>query len=343
MNKIEKYIKNLMALFKKNTDGVGATVVNAIEQSIARKTDYSINQKSIFDVAAVGDLIYALMPDKQERERLELSHQRRPYLVVDKEEDKLLAYPLSSSKFYDCSGLETYKLTKYDNDELKNDSYINLKDRVELPINNILSYIGKIETNDLKEIQRRIYFINKVVVGPTASAYKPTIGDIVSYNNAIWLICDTGEKNYECILIKKRTENKRADVIAIRSNNTEYLAYYKKSEFCPKNKDYYVIDIVDKAQVDKVARRLLPLRNNKAFVNMKHCLFEYNNHQYYCYKIINDYLLCYEVYSSKSKKNYKSIIINKKQFYLDTTNTKRLKKSSNYKVIVRSTNNYEFY
>lgn len=343
MNIIEKVVNQLLSFFKEiKTCSVNVFTMNDIIQ-LKEDKSFSIYQKNIFDVTKNGDLIYALMPDNEVREKLELSHQKRPYLVIDKKDNKLLAYSLSSSRYFTCSGLETYKLTKYNNDELKNDSYINLKEKVELPINHILSYIGETELTDLDEIQRRIYFINKETSSVTTLVYKPTIGDIVPYNKALWLIYDIGEKKYGCVLVKQSTSNKRANVTNIKSNSNEYLVYYKKNAFYFKDKEYEVVDIVDKKYINKVIKRLSPLKDSKDFVNMKYCLFEYGYNLYYCYKIIDDYLLCYNIYKSRRKKHYKRIVINKEQYYIDKTSAKRLKKSPQYKVIGRRSNNYEFY
>lgn len=113
--------------------------------------------------------------------------------------------------------------------------------------------------------------------------------------------------------------------------------YLKSVSYYTTNCDYQVIDVVDKAHISKVNNYIRTNRRNNSAFNMRYCVFEHNRNLYYCYDIIDNYLLCYDASIAEHKKNYKRISVNNVIYYLDINHPKRMKKSIDYKLIGKKT------
>lgn len=159
------------------------------------KPTISNEQTELFESLKPGDIVFASMPfSDRVMASIEKGHRNRPYLVVGKENDRVLAYPCSHKKRKGTSKRVTYCLSKdvykwYSSHGIIkksiHDSWISLEMVHRLPIQNLHYKSMSINEHDKKQIERKIVMI--INQGKRLArfncAFDIAVGDIVSKGN----------------------------------------------------------------------------------------------------------------------------------------------------------------
>lgn len=123
-------------------------------------------KKELFEKIEIGNVIYSRMPlDEEKLKTIPQGHEVRPYFVVGKKENSVIAYPASHKKPKNVSWKWIYVIYKsrneiaYKNDYIVNNetnSYFNLKTYYEIPMENIINIFMIPAYGDTKRLERTL-------------------------------------------------------------------------------------------------------------------------------------------------------------------------------------------
>ncbi len=252
-----KFNYEVIAMFEK---------IKQIYKNIAKKKIIFQQQKTIFQKAQVGDMLWCNMPlPKKQLKEIEESHRIRPYLVVKKEQNFLLCYQCSSRNREELNNYQKYFIDgkKYRN---KKDSWVDLTAVNKIKIKNIKSSYIKLNQMDIKKIEKRIWISqwrgNSNLIRFNEPIYLE-IGDVVLKNNISYYIYSEDNVNICGFKIQKK-KNGKQKLEKIRINRKTYYTNFKEFKTINRND---VIDITNIASEEEVIK----IFNKKSAKKLKSC------------------------------------------------------------------------
>ncbi|MCF0107364.1 MAG: hypothetical protein HUJ53_11425, partial [Holdemanella sp.] len=146
---------------------------------------YDRKQYALYERLQPGDVVWARMPFKAKKlKKIQESHHIRPYVVMAKENDEIIAYYCSTKA---KQWISHYTVNAKRHDEMKKDSHVYLNQTWTLKINDLQSYYMTLENYEKLAI-------NKMVKDTDLPSFKDvnpvTPGHIVQYENHKYLITD---------------------------------------------------------------------------------------------------------------------------------------------------------
>lgn len=221
--KLERVLKSLKSIFSptKNESGVKVAPIKDVEETIA-DINWTNEQKEIFDRLQTGDLIYAQMPlSDKELEKVPEGHRTRPYYVIYKSKNVIDAFMCSSSPFNISDGFSTFTLYDCSYEGLTKTTYIDLGHIFQVPVNNIIRYLGPVNDNDFEEINRRFYKKNKKYYiehfGETTKYSSLSPGDIIQRKDKNYIIVAFVGLYCRVVRINDKSNAKRGDCFYVYS------------------------------------------------------------------------------------------------------------------------------
>lgn len=175
--------------------------LNRYYKQIYTKYEHQRKQNNL----KVGDLVWALMPlSKHELKKIEKSHQIRPYLIMEVNENSFKAYPCSS-KLHAKRLTNIYMLDK-DVYKMKKDSYINLYAIEELPKENFVNSYRSLNENDKFKMNELL----KICKSNYRFEIKKNVeeGDVVSFDQNLYYVYSMNGKMNCYKLRETRNGNK---------------------------------------------------------------------------------------------------------------------------------------
>jgi len=171
--------------------------------------------------------------DKKAMKEIEESHRCRPYLIMDKDDKNIYAYPSSSSH---SRGYNYYiDREKYNN--LK-DSWLNLQNIFKVPVFNLKEKFYTLNKEDRLEIQKKLQSKkgkSKKYVYNLTKNYNISKGDIVSINNNLNYVYKCTKESIYCYKVYTNSKcGKRITQIIVR-NKKYYIDLESGTEYDIKN------------------------------------------------------------------------------------------------------------
>lgn len=114
------------------------------------------SQKKLLNSLNPGDLVWAKMPlPKKQLNKIEESHQIRPYLIMHKDKFHVYAYPSSSKQWNKLNNIQEYCIckTRY---KQKKDSFINLTEIHKIVFIHLKKKYITLNELDLRNIEKRL-------------------------------------------------------------------------------------------------------------------------------------------------------------------------------------------
>ncbi len=206
----------------------------------------------IFNTVQSGDVVYCLMPlNDHILKKIEKDHRVRPYVIIDKRDDHLIAFQCSTS--YIPKGprysYHTLKAARY---EKRRDSYIDLTRTYMIPYRNIRSYFMTVDHNDQAIINKKLDMLAKR--NGTDHRFKvkavPSSGDIIDINGRSYYIHRV--KDGKMLAIPTVTEKPK---YRVDLKNGFYLDI-KKASYIDLDADFRYIGMYGKTYQELVQKRL---------------------------------------------------------------------------------------
>lgn len=217
----------------------------------------STKQKELLKKLNIGDLVWAKMPlAKKELVTIEKSHQIRPYLVVNKDFSNIYGYPASSNQSNNLNNYEEYLINKLRYKQNK-DSWINLTQLFEIPVNNLKSKYISLNLLDLKNIEKRLAILNNKNNNmlPLHTNVYITEGDVITVKHHLYYVYACDNCFLYCFLIfKKRPKNTNNYKTIIINNKTYYTTFKEKLNF-KKTEKMNIINISYKNEIESILKK----------------------------------------------------------------------------------------
>ena len=203
-----------------------------ILKSFIQKINIVKSQKKLFDSLNPGDLVWAKMPlPKKELNKIEKSHQVRPYLVVYKDKFNIYAYQSSSKQLDKLNNCQEYCVHKIRYKQNK-DSFINLTKIYKLRFVNLKEKQITLNELDLKNIQKRLLMQKEKCIYKFATEIRIEEGDVIRVDGKLYYVYASDNVNLYCLTILKKCpkDNKKYTKIII-NNKTYYTTFIEKVDF----------------------------------------------------------------------------------------------------------------
>lgn len=237
---IKKILEYLSKIFKTNKKDI---VINA-----------PVEIPEEFKYLEFGDLIFAdRFDNEKERYAMGEEHSRGPFIVIEKDEDKLICiYCSSSPKGYEKRLLEN------NYESLYKETYYSLARIKTINIDQYLySLDEKIWGIDLERVKKDLYFKSDVSYDDNNVKKKLNIeidtkiskGDIISYKKRLLLILDESENNY--IVIRVYDPRVKRNIINFNSQSFDF----SNIELIDKNSNFSYLMTISQKQFDIINKK----------------------------------------------------------------------------------------
>lgn len=237
---------------------------------------YTQEQYELFKECQIGDLLWALMPLPQEQlDKVAKDHQIRPYLIVKKEDDHLLAYASTSTSQH-SEAYQYYCYHGYSHGAYKL-AYIQLKTIYILPIQNLRTFMMQLSNQDLKNIEKRLLLhkpANRYLQCTPKTPIRYETGDIISIQTEqhihyYYIYQDDQQNLYGLYLIKG---SQRDAKYIITLHKVPYVIDFQRKQVINRKNSMKLIGILNSQQQEEIANIQKNLRRKRK--NISRCTKE---------------------------------------------------------------------
>lgn len=227
--------------------------------SILKKFIQKINiiksQKKLLNSLNPGDLVWAKMPlSRKELNKVEKSHQIRPYLVMDKDKFNIYAYQSSSKQLDKLNNCQEYCIHKIRYNQNK-DSFINLTKIYKLPFINLREKHITLNELDLKNIQKRLLIQGKKGIYKFEIEIRIYEGDVIRVDNQLYYVYASDNVYLYCIAILKRCPKEDKNYIKIIINNKTYYTTFKEKVDFERTIKCDIANIAYKSEIEEILKK----------------------------------------------------------------------------------------
>lgn len=228
-------------------------VINEMEEFLMCRNQnwYSLKQKELFDKINVGDVVFAKLPvDQKILKKMDKSHIYRPFLVVQKRDEDLIVFKMSSVKRKNVSLYDYYKLPGLFNNESK-PSFVYLDDFMKLPIQNIISIKKHMNHNIIMKLEKRLILANKYGHQRPRFMIKtiPEKEDIIRCEDELYLVVANVKKG---IFVHKLLQKLDGDYLPILEGQQQIYYLYYDTSFISYNHNFTYVDIVSHEELKRI-------------------------------------------------------------------------------------------
>lgn len=226
-----------------------------ILESFIQKINIIKSQKKLLNSLNPGDLVWAKMPlPKKELNKVEESHQIRPYLVMHKDKFNIYAYQSSSKQSDNLNNCEEYCVNKIRYKQNK-DSFINLTKIYKLPFVNLKEKHITLNELDLKNIQKRLLIHRGKGIYKFTREIRIGEGDVIRVNNQLYYVYASDNAYLYCLTIFKKSpkDNKKYTKIII-NNKTYYTTFKEKADF-ERTIKFDIVNIAYKSEIEEILKK----------------------------------------------------------------------------------------
>jgi len=241
---------------------------------------------------------------KKELNKIEESHQIRPYLVVDKDNFYIYAYQSSSKQWNRLNNCQEYLINKLHYNQNK-DSFINLTQIYKIPFINLKDKSITLNQLDLKNIQKRLKI-------PSNNIYNFSVdicisdGDVILVDNQLYYVYASDNVYLYCLVLFKKCPKDNKIYKNIVVNRKTYYTTFKEKVSFPRKTNFKMVNIAykdeietileqkrciehDEKRMSNVSKKMIPEKNNlsyekgtvfKSGKNKIAYLFKYKNVHY---------------------------------------------------------------
>ena len=258
-----------------------------------------------------GDIIWAKRYDDEiEMLNIPEKHREGPYIVIGREEDKLICvYGTSTFPRNFISMINTFQLTDLDYGFVK-DTFINLGKRSYISQDRFIKKMGCLNERDKKYFYKKIDVLkkyglhNNIEVDYTNILLEP--GDIIKRN---YIIIGIDEEYYYCIKMYLRNNDDFYINVSGREYSLDFFHIKKINKDDISGRD----DFVDNITLKKVLAMLKYKieQNNRRFHVCRGSLIRLKGILYYVYGEIGNEWMIFSL-TSKVGISFSKIMINKK-------------------------------
>lgn len=285
---------------------------------ISGKPLYTRKQYDIFSKLKPGDLILGKMPmSDSELYDVPDGHRHRPYLVIKKEDNKVMCLQGSHRQYSDDR--ETFKTNIANFGQYNGDTFFGITEKYDIPIENINKNIGSLTDKQLKALQRML-MLNEtdtkaaIHFDNVTNVFK--FGDIVDNNKALYLI--TNDKN-DALKGYRLTEKPIRNAFTFSLDNRQlYTDFYSYRNLRPE-----YIKLIKHLPSNKVTNLKRFLREG-VYVRVGDIIKD-NLELYYVFKTVKNEIHTYPL-SRKKINNAVKIQAGKKEYYV---NVRKIEKFTN--------------
>lgn len=170
---------------------------------LKRLTGHDKNKDiNIFNSVKPGDSVFCLMPlGDHILKKIDKDHRIRPYVIIGKREDKLIAFSCSTS-FIPKGPKYSYHTLDGKTYGEDRDSYVDLTKTYVIPISNIRSFFHSLKIEDQMIINKKLDMLkNKRSATDMRLSVRvhPSIGDIIAYDDGSYYIFEINRENLKAI------------------------------------------------------------------------------------------------------------------------------------------------
>ena len=226
-------------------------------------TTYTDEQYELFKNCVVGDMLWALMPLSQQRlDNIPKDHQIRPYLIVKKTKDALLAYASTSTFLHmEVHKYYCYHRVSHGTQKL---AYIRLHTLHSLPIANLRNFMMHLQEHELMEIEKRL-LLNKQEKQHLVTLNIPIYvkrGDVISVQekqstHAYYIYHDDQQNLYGLYLSKGAQHNA---IYTITLQSTPYVVDFQRKVVISKKESITLIGLLNPLQQEEITNIQKSLR-----------------------------------------------------------------------------------
>lgn len=225
-----------------------------IFKNIIKKINTIRQQKNLLYSLKPGDLVWAQMPlPQKELNKIEETHQIRPYLVVHKDKLNIYAYQSSSKQSLNLNNIEEYFINKLRYKQNK-DSFINLTKVHKIPFTNLKSKYITLNKLDLKNIQKRLQI---QVNNPHQFSIEIHIseGDIIRIENQLYYVYASDNAYLYCLFIFKKCPKNREKYKNIIINNKTYYINFKEKISFERTTKIDIVSIAYRSEIEAILEK----------------------------------------------------------------------------------------
>ena len=241
---MKKILQFLKKLFSKKEKEIITTIK---EEKITIK---NINWDLINSLSKY-DIVYVKMNDEEiEKGKIEKSHQQRPFIIMNKKDEKELAQGyyitsnITNNYIFRKEKFKGLKLVLNKNTyQFKKSGLILLHNNRELPYENIIHKISHINEHDLNKLKKYRNILCQNITVSTKEKKVIEIGDIILDNNINYVIYQMDNTNCYGYYIERSNDNINIDENHnyILFNHQLYFIDYKQNKTFNNNDSLYII------------------------------------------------------------------------------------------------------
>lgn len=226
-----------------------------ILKTFIQKINIIKSQKKLLNSLNLGDLVWAKMPlPKKELNKVEKSHQIRPYLVAHKDKFNIYAYQSSSKQLDKLNNCQEYCVHKMRYKQNK-DSFINLTQINKLPFINLKEKHITLNELDLKNIQKRLLIQKGKCIYKFTTEIRIEEGDVIRVDGQLYYVYASDNVYLYCLIILKKCpkDNKKYTKIII-NNKTYYTTFKEKVDF-QRTIKLEIVNIAYKSEIEEILKK----------------------------------------------------------------------------------------
>lgn len=226
-----------------------------IIKTFIQKINIIKSQKKLFNSLNPGDLVWAKMPlPKKELNKVEESHQIRPYLVVHKDKFNIYAYQSSSKQLDKLNNCQEYCIHKIRYKQNK-DSFINLTKIHKLRFVNLKEKHITLNELDLKNIQKRLLIQKEKCIYKFVTEIRIEEGDVIRVDGQLYYVYASDNVYLYCLnILKKYPKNNKKYTKIIINNKTYYTTFKEKVDFARTIK-LDIVNIAYKIEIEEILKK----------------------------------------------------------------------------------------
>lgn len=205
---------------------------------------------------------------KKELNKIEESHQTRPYLVVAKDNFYIYAYQSSSKQCNRLNNCQQYVINKLHYHQNK-DSFINLTQIYKIPFINLRNKSLSLNQLDLKNVQKRLSISSDNIYNfPVDISISD--GDVILVANQLYYVYASDNVNLYCFVIYPNYPKDCKIYKSIAVNNKIYYTTFKAKMIFPRTVDFNVVNIAYPNEIEAILeqKRLIDF-NEKSLSSAK--------------------------------------------------------------------------
>ena len=226
-----------------------------IIKSFIQKINTVKSQKKLLNSLNPGDLVWAKMPlPKKQLNKIEESHQIRPYLIVHKDKFNIYAYQSSSKQLDKLNNCQEYCINKLRYKQNK-DSFINLTKIHKLPFVNLKEKHITLNELDLKNIQKRLLIQKEKCIYKFVKEIRIEEGDVIRVYGQLYYVYASDNVYLYCLnILKKCPKNNKKYTKIIINNKTYYTTFKEKVDF-ERTIKLEIVNIAYKIEIEEILKK----------------------------------------------------------------------------------------